>query len=194
MSAIQVMTLVSLSVFYISYITKMFILKCHGITGNLLGKGDKPKDARKIEKYLITATAVGTFIQFGSAIFSGVLWSFTVSAPIRVIGVALLLCGNLIFILAMLTMGNNWRTGFERGQDTVLVTKGIYKISRNPAFVGFDFLYIGGAIVFSNIVNVVAALTAVILFHIQILGEEKYLLESFGEEYTRYKSMVRRYL
>ena len=194
MSTVQVITLVLLSVFYMSYILKMFLLKCHGITGNLLGKGDKPQAARTIEKCLITATAIGAFVQFGSVIFPGVIRPFLVSAPIRVIGVGLLLCGNLFFILAMITLGNNWRAGFDRRQDTDLVTKGIYKISRNPAFVGFDFLYIGCATAFSNMANVAAALVAVILFHIQILGEEKYLVETFGEEYMRYKSKVRRYL
>jgi protein-S-isoprenylcysteine O-methyltransferase Ste14 len=91
-------------------------------------------------------------------------------------------------------MRNNWRAGFDKKQDTTLVTDGIYKLSRNPAFVGFDLIYIGCAFAFPNVLNIIIAILAVAVFHIQILGEEKFLTEVFGQDYTEYKSKVRRYL
>ena len=194
MDWIQITALILLCVFYIAYVTKTLILKRHGITANLLGKGDKPKAARTVEVCLRATTAAGAVTQFGSALFPDVVWSVPLSAPIRVIGLFLILCGSLFFIAAALIMRDNWRAGFGKVQNTSLVTHGIYKTSRNPAFVGFDLLFIGCAAVFPNVVSIAVALAAVILFHIQILGEEKYLVETFGLEYTRYQSIVRRYL
>lgn len=40
-------------------------------------------------------------------------------------------------------MRDSWRAGISETDKTELVTEGIYQISRNPAFLGFDLLYIG---------------------------------------------------
>ncbi len=47
-------------------------------------------------------------------------------------------------------MRDSWRAGFSYDQRTGLVMTGIYRLSRNPAFLGFDLLYIGCAAVPSN--------------------------------------------
>jgi protein-S-isoprenylcysteine O-methyltransferase Ste14 len=73
------------------------------------------------------------------------------------------------------------------------VTNGIYKFSRNPAFVGFDLLYIGCAAVYPNIINIASVLACIILFHVQILEEERFCAEAFGLGYTDYKAKVMRY-
>ena len=194
MNQIQIITLALLGVYYTAYFMKALTLKWQGITVNLLGKGNKPKKEQIIEMVLRFVTLVGAVIQFGSVLFPGVVWSLPVVLPVQITGMVLLLLGNLIFIAAMLTMRNSWRAGFDRDQNTKLVTNGVYNISRNPAFVGFDLLYIGCATAFPNIINMAAALSCVLLFHVQILGEEKFCLEAFGQEYTDYKAKVRRYI
>ena len=40
-------------------------------------------------------------------------------------------------------MRDSWRAGIFETDKTKLVTEGIYQISRNPAFLGFDLLIIG---------------------------------------------------
>jgi protein-S-isoprenylcysteine O-methyltransferase Ste14 len=91
-------------------------------------------------------------------------------------------------------MGLNWRAGYNEKQRTELVTTGIYRFSRNPAFVAFDFLYLGLAVTFPNILVIAVAMTAFILFDRQIRGEETYLVSTFGESYRQYQAKVRRYL
>jgi protein-S-isoprenylcysteine O-methyltransferase Ste14 len=105
-----------------------------------------------------------------------------------------MLLGAIAFVLAIVTMKTNWRAGFGDGQNTSLVTAGIYKYSRNPAFLGFDLLYIGCALAFPNVLNIAFAVLAVVLFHIQILGEEVFLKKTFGTEYEDYKAKTMRYL
>lgn len=91
-------------------------------------------------------------------------------------------------------MQDSWRAGVSKTDKTELVTSGIFGISRNPAFLGFDLLYIGILLMFFNWVLLVASIFAALMFHLQIVNvEEDFLLEAFGEEYLNYKKKVNRY-
>jgi protein-S-isoprenylcysteine O-methyltransferase Ste14 len=126
-------------------------------------------------------------------LFPALIWSFP-AFPITIYGgLVLSAVGTAFFIAAVVTMKSNWRAGFNDDQKTSLVTGGVYKISRNPAFLGFDLLYIGCALCFPNLVNIALTLLVIILFHLQILGEEKFLATAFGAEYGLYRKKVFRY-
>lgn len=112
---------------------------------------------------------------------------------IRYIGVFISIAGIIVFIFAMSTMKDSWRAGIDNEQKTRLITSGIYQYSRNPAFVGFDLFYIGFTFMFSNVFVIIISFVAVIMFHLQILEEEKFLTAVFGETYLEYKKGVRRY-
>lgn len=109
------------------------------------------------------------------------------------IGIAVAALGVLVFIIAMVTMKDSWRAGISEKDKTQLVTTGIYRISRNPAFLGFDLMYIGVLIAFFNYLNLFFVLFAVIMLHLQILKEEKFLIATFGERYSKYKRRTGRY-
>ena len=103
--------------------------------------------------------------------------------------------GVAVFIISVLTMRDSWRAGVSKTDKTELVTKGIYKISRNPAFLGFDLMYLGILLMFFNLVLFEVSLFAMLMFHLQIVNvEEEFLLEAFGDEYLRYKKKVCRYI
>ncbi len=75
------------------------------------------------------------------------------------------------------------------------MTTGIYSISRNPAFLGFDLMYIGILPAFFNWYLCGATIFAVVIFHLQIVNvEEDFLIEAFWEEYLAYKKKVCRYI
>jgi protein-S-isoprenylcysteine O-methyltransferase Ste14 len=194
LTLLQIITLAMLCVFYIAYFMKAIMLKRRGISANMLGKGDKPQTARTVEYILRIATLAGAVVQFVSVLLPFTLRPLPLSIPLRITGAILMGLANLFFISAMITMRDNWRAGFNSSQNTNLVTSGIYSVSRNPAFVGFDILYIGCTAAFPNMANIAAAATAVALFHIQILNEEKFCAESFGHEYTAYKTKTMRYI
>ncbi|RQM78688.1 isoprenylcysteine carboxylmethyltransferase family protein [Aeromonas jandaei] len=75
-----------------------------------------------------------------------------------------------------------------------LVTGGVYRISRNPMYLGlFCWLaawgcYLGGVWVCAG-----PALLALWLTRFQIMPEERLLRARFGEEYARYCQQVRRW-
>lgn len=186
-------SLLILAAFYGIYLTKMLLLRRQGIDGSLLGKGKKPDKKRLVEIILRAATLLGCIIQFASVLFPRLFPGLAPSTGVWYAGTAAATAGCVLFTLAVIQMRENWRAGFNASQNTSLVTHGIYSISRNPAFAGFDLLYIGCAIAYSNILNITAAIAAVILFHMQILGEEAFLINTFGAPYTAYAAKVRRY-
>lgn len=191
---IKSIALLLLSIFYVSYIAKLVILKRQNIQVDILGKGQKSKSGVILEILLKCITYLGVAIQFGSVIWDKQIGNLPVLTIMRENGFILMLSGGIVFILAIVTMKSNWRAGYSKGQDTELVTTGIYKYSRNPAFLGFDMLYIGCALAFPNPINIIVTMVAVVLFHFQILGEEKFLADTFEERYTDYKYKTMRYL
>ena len=120
-------------------------------------------------------------------------------AILAVLIVIFILCvavvGVLLFGMAVWTMRDSWRAGIPENDKTKMVTKGIYQFSRNPAFLGFDLMYIGILFSFFNWILCVATSFAIVLFNLQIVNvEEDFLIEAFGDEYLQYKKKVRRYL
>lgn len=90
---------------------------------------------------------------------------------------------------------DSWRAGVSKTDKTELVTNGIYQFSRNPAFLGFDLLYIGTLLMFFNWILCILTVFAVTMYHLQIVNvEEDFLLATFGNEYLQYKKKVCRYI
>lgn len=76
-----------------------------------------------------------------------------------------------------------------------LVTRGIFRISRNPIYLGDLLVLTALAVWFGNVVNVVLLLLFVwYINRFQIIPEERALENIFGERYVAYCSRVRRWL
>lgn len=189
----QIVMLLLLTGFYAAYFLKQILLRKKGIKTNRLAKGSKPKRTAIIEGFLLVATYGIAVIQYASVFFESYMLPFHFAVPVRIIGLAIAACGVLFFVSAIMVMHDSWRAGVDESQKTEIVTSGIYKWSRNPAFVGFDLLYIGTALVFPNVVMIGASIMALVLFHLQILEEEKFLPSAFGDEYLSYKKSTPRY-
>ena len=179
-----------MAIFYICYFAKMISQKKQGINTDQLGKG-KEGFVKFIEVTLKITTYLIPVIQIISIVF----YVGTYHVALRSIGMVITASGVMAFILSVLQMKDNWRAGVQREEKTNLVTTGIYSISRNPAFLGFDLMYIGILFSFFNWYLCFATSFALVLFHLQIVNvEEDFLLEAFGDEYIKYKKKVCRYL
>ena len=189
----KVIMLSLLIFFYFLYFAKQLSLKRHGINTNRLGKGIKPKRTRLIECCLLVVTYTTALVQFLSVFWSANMGKMEFSVPIRVIGILIVLCGVVFFLLAITTMRDNWRAGIDKTQKIKIVSEGIYRYSRNPAFVGFDLIYIGTVLTFPSILMSIFAVLTVVILHLQILEEEKYLSSEFGQDYLEYKNQTVRY-
>jgi len=186
----KLIMLMLLSCFYLAYFAKQLSLKKQGINTNRLAKGSKPKRTQLIELCLLFITYAAAVLQFLSVLLSADFnWQIY-----RTAGSFLMFSGVAFFLLAIIAMRSNWRAGIDEAQKTDIVSTGIYRFSRNPAFVGFDLLYIGTALACPNIFMIVFAAVAVTTLHLQILEEEKYLAKEFGGKYLLYKNKTARYI
>ena len=187
---VKVTVLIIMFLFYICYFAKMISQKKQGIDTDQLGK-DKEGFVKLIEILLKLFTYIAPVIQVLSIMFAkNEKWT-----GLYVIGIVVTSLGVVAFILSVAHMKDNWRAGVQKKDNTNLVTNGIYSISRNPAFLGFDLMYIGILIAFFNWSLFLVTVIVLILFHLQIVNvEEDFLIERFGDEYLAYRKKVRRYI
>lgn len=75
-----------------------------------------------------------------------------------------------------------------------LVTTGPYTYSRNPMYVAWTVLYVGIAFIVNTVWLFVLLPLVMIVTHIIVVREERWLERAFGDAYREYKNDVRRYL
>ena len=178
-----------LAVFYGIYFVKMLAQKRRGIR-TLQIRQRKEKSIQTVELLMSIATLGVVIAQLVSILFG---WS-CLPTNARFTGFCTGMLGDLIFLLSVLCMKDSWRAGIPDQEHTELVTSGIYRFSRNPAFLGFDFMYIGMMLMYCNLLIVPLTVFAIVMLHLQILQEERYLDETCGEAYREYKRHTFRYL
>ena len=81
------------------------------------------------------------------------------------------------------------------GEASSIVTGSIYRFTRNPMYVGIACCVLAWGVYLRNF----AALLCIVIFvaymtQFQIKPEERALQEKFGDEYTSYKSRLRRWV
>lgn len=189
MKPIQITALAVLAVFYIAYFAKMLLQRRKGVRTDQIGRGNKPRKTLVIEILMKIATYSVVVAEVFSIALDLRMWR----SPYARVGIGVAALGVLVFIAAMVTMRDSWRAGIPEKDKTKLVTGGIYRVSRNPAFLGFDLMYVGVLVAFFNYLHLILALFAIVMLHLQILQEETYLSEAFGEAYNRYKRRTGRY-
>ncbi|MDP4282686.1 MAG: isoprenylcysteine carboxylmethyltransferase family protein [Bacteroidota bacterium] len=101
--------------------------------------------------------------------------------------------GTVITLTAIFTMGKSIRVGLPK-EETHLCSRGIFRFSRNPLYVGVFLITIASGMYFPETGNIGLALYAIGVHHAIILNEEKFLEKQFGEDYNAYRKRVRRYI
>ena len=84
---------------------------------------------------------------------------------------------------------------FHPERASHLVTDGIYRISRNPIYLGDALLLAGVACWLGQPLGLLVVLLFILFIdRFQIRGEEVALAEHFGERFERYRQQTRRWL
>lgn len=102
-----------------------------------------------------------------------------------ILGGVMYLLGLLGFVLSLL----NYR-------DTPLdqpVTKGLYRISRNPQQVSILFSYLGISTAIGSWVAILLITIGAFMSHIRVIAEERSCLLQYGPSYRQYMERVPRY-
>lgn len=204
--AYRIIALALLAIFYAIYLGKMLLQRRRGIMTDQMGRnvidsGVKPRSVFKdkrvntIEIVMKIATYSVVLVEVISILQGMALLGYTGRGILlKVFGMYAAIVGDVLFFISVKTMKDSWRAGISTAGDTKLVKNGIYAISRNPAFLAFDLVYVGILMMYFNWVLLAFTVFAMVMLHIQILQEEKFLPQIFGEEYEEYKKHARRYL
>lgn len=170
------------------FIIKLLSQRSKGINTIVMGKGRKTKP--KLFEIILSGIMILSILLILTNIILDIsAMPFTA----KIVGAVMCFIADVILAVAVICMSDSWRAGIPENEETKLITGGIYRISRNPAFLAFDLMFLGMLMMFFSLpLAVVVAATAIAL-HFQILNEEKYLSAKFGEEYKSYKSSVGRY-
>jgi protein-S-isoprenylcysteine O-methyltransferase Ste14 len=114
-------------------------------------------------------------------------WNFLGLIPL-LLGVALNLAADRVFRGAGTTV-----KPFQ--VSTVLLTTGVFRISRNPMYLGMLLILLGVALLMgSSTPFVLVILFGILVDALFIEIEERMLAERFGESWVAYRAKVRRWL
>ena len=81
------------------------------------------------------------------------------------------------------------------GNPSILITHGIYKVTRNPIYLGMAFILLGSAFMFGTLATFfIPPLFMLTVDFVWIRFEERKLESIFGSRYTTYKSSVRKWI
>ncbi len=153
--------------------------------------GDAPigKSVFYGSKYLIVVVWVAMILASW-----GVRVSFVESpAALQTAAVCLWVAGFLVLFAGRFGLGDSFRIGRPR-ESTRLRTDGLFRISRNPMYVGVYSTLLAATLYTMNPALLLAGIFIAAVHHRIILAEEAHLRSAFGKEYAEYCRRVRRYL
>jgi len=137
--------------------------------------------------------------------FAALIWLIADYLPVfeieflpKVLIVSLLMTTGVLFDLSGLLIFRKIKTTInplKPHTSSALVNSGVYKISRNPMYVGLVFILSGWCIYLDSPAALIGVFGFILYIHtFQILPEERALVTLFGEEFIEYQSKVRRWL
>ena len=100
--------------------------------------------------------------------------------------------GLILVAVSLINLGSATRLGLPE-EGTRFKTNGLYSISRNPMYLGFNLLTVSAILLIANFVVSTLGIYSIFTYHLIIQAEESFLEARFGEEYRAYRNRVRRY-
>jgi protein-S-isoprenylcysteine O-methyltransferase Ste14 len=111
---------------------------------------------------------------------------------LAMIGLAIMHLAFIWTIVAQYHMRMSWRVGIDTVNKTDLITNGLFRISRNPIFLGMIVSVVGLFLTIPNALTLMIAFSTYILIQIQIRLEEDHLVRQHGQLYNEYRMKVNR--
>jgi protein-S-isoprenylcysteine O-methyltransferase Ste14 len=130
----------------------------------------------------LNAIPLTMFISFFYAVFPplqpGATWLYS--------GTLIYLFGMVFTIVAVLN--------FATSPKNRLITKGLYRVTRNPVYVGMLLMQISIAVTCSSWLYLLLTAVLLILLNAILSAEERYCLETYGDTYRKYMSRTPRWI
>ncbi len=138
---------------------------------------------------------------FFAAIIISIILHFTLPVlrfmyfPENLTGIIFIVAGAIFNISADRAFKEVNTTVKPFEEPTCLMTEGVFRISRNPMYLGMLLILFGLSILLGSISPFIVVLIFGRLINRRFIQiEEKMLLEKFGDEWRHYKNKVRRWI
>nr|WP_255699932.1 isoprenylcysteine carboxylmethyltransferase family protein [Jiella avicenniae] len=128
--------------------------------------------------------------------FSGAGLDFGLPLRLRLLlGLPALAAGIVPIALALLRFRRAGTSPEPWKPSTALVVDGVYRLTRNPMYLGMALVYAGVALLFDCALTAALLLPAVLTIHYGVIRrEERYLTGKFGDAYRDFMRKSRRWL
>ncbi|MBX7195742.1 MAG: isoprenylcysteine carboxylmethyltransferase family protein [Sandaracinaceae bacterium] len=111
------------------------------------------------------------------------------------LGLALVALGTFATFAAQLVMAGSWRVGVDPSERTELVTRGPFRLVRNPIFTFMMIASLGIALVCPTPLALTAPALLALAVQVQVrLVEEPYLQRTHGQRYRAYARVTGRFV
>lgn len=115
--------------------------------------------------------------------------------PWTLLGIAPVIAGVALNLAADRAFKRHQTTVKPFELSTSLITEGVFRVSRNPMYLGMVLILLGLAIVLGTLTPfAVCAAFAVLLHYRFVRTEERMLAEKFGADWRAYRGQVRRWI
>ncbi len=141
-------------------------------------------------------------VYLGAVIVGVVVHAFVAPLSIELLLGLRITLGAAAAVLGLVLMGLAIKLFRRTDQDPKpwvttpeIISTGVYRITRNPMYVGMAVLQIAIGVGLANWWIIILVPVVLAIVHTTaVRHEEVYLERKFGDEYTRYKTSVRRWL
>ena len=173
------------------------IWKTTGVNPYKLGSSDTAHDyiGKNFRLIMLVCFLVAIVFAVSPNLYSYLLpISFLTNNILANIGFVLLLLALVWVLIAQVHMQKSWRIGIDEDVKTELVQTGLFKISRNPIFLGMRVMLLGLFLIIPNAITLTILITGEMLIQTQVRLEEEFLTRSHGQAYLDYQKQVRRWI
>ena len=133
------------------------------------------------------------------------MWGISLATPAVDVPARIRVVAAIVLALAGVVTAISGVAAFRRAKTTVnplkpetssaLVTSGIYRLTRNPMYVGLALVLLGWVVFLSSLWALPGLVVFVLYMNrFQIVPEERVLSGMFGAAYSAYQGKVRRWL
>ncbi|WP_297630756.1 isoprenylcysteine carboxylmethyltransferase family protein [uncultured Clostridium sp.] len=156
-----------------------------------------PKNRENRDKGTVYVVVVGfmgsiwinTYFLKGSFIFPKIKLPY----ESYIIGILLMILGIIVRAIAVGTLRKNFTLEVNISSKQKLITSGIYKYVRNPAYTGSIVSLMGIAISFRCVNSIIwSFILLIVCYSYRIKVEERALKERFGDEFLQYCIKVKK--
>ena len=115
--------------------------------------------------------------------------------PWKLVGLVPLLLGIILNVLADQSLKRHRTTVKPFESSRVLVTEGVFRVSRHPMYLGMILIIAGVAVLLGSLTPWFILPPLAVLLDARFIRAEEFMLEAtFGEAYRKYKRQARRWI